>query len=89
MEEEVVEVVVEVVETVVAGLPVCDFVHLTQALLLLLKLAFVIVFVDEYRLTLPWVERRAEQIAEEGLEHRGSDKGAVGPTIHEFEKAGG
>ena len=69
---EVVVEVVEVVEIVVAGLPVCDFVHLTQALLLLLKLAVVIVFVDEHRLTLPWVERRAEQIAEEGLEHRRS-----------------
>ena len=70
--DEVVEVV-GTVEEVVAGLPVCDFIHLAEALLLLLNLAVVIVFVDKNRFTLPLVERRAEQIAEEGLEHLAAD----------------
>ena len=46
---------------------VCDR---KQALLLLLELAVGVVLVDEYRLSLPVVERRAEQIAEQRPEHR-------------------
>jgi len=62
--KEVEEVEVEVV----TGLPVSDLVHLTKLLALPLDLAVVLVLADEHRL-LHAHQRRAEQVAEEGLEH--------------------